>query len=189
MIIMCDMDNCLNDLVSKAIQLYNSRTKKSISLSDITTYGFADCLSEEDALGITELFKEKQLWDSLVPLPNSQKCLRTLVNQGHRVIIATATDPCNFEWKCQFMSKYFPFIPIDNIIRIVDKTLLKMDVMIEDCLDNLTSNICERICINYPWNNNEDKDYIYDIRRVKSWGEIVNVINEIERKNKEWEKR
>ena len=66
MIIMCDLDAVLNDLIPKTLSLYNSRTGKNIQASDITTYNFSECLSEEDANGIIELFKEKELWDSLI---------------------------------------------------------------------------------------------------------------------------
>ena len=71
----------------------------------------------------------------------------------------------------------------------MDKSLLKCDVMIDDCLDNLISNICERICLDYPWNQSKEKDFVYSIYRAKSWKDIVNIINDIERKDKEWEMR
>ena len=110
MIIVCDIDGVLNNLTEKVLELYNSRTGKKIQQSDITAYNFSECLPKEDADGICKLFQEKELWDSLTPLPHSQKCLKTLVNQGHKVIVATATDPINFEWKCQWMKYHFPFI-------------------------------------------------------------------------------
>ena len=188
MIICTDYDNILNNLTEKVLELYNSRMGKTLQMSDITTYHFSECLTKEDADGITSLFKEKSLWNSLTPLPGSQKNLRALVNQGHRVIIATATDPCNFEWKCQFINKYFSFIPIDNIIRVMDKSLIKCDIMLEDNIDNLTNNLCHRICFDYPWNRNKDKDFVYDIHRIHSWDEVNNIIKDIERKEKEWEK-
>ena len=70
----------------------------------------------------------------------------------------------------------------------MDKSLLKCDIMIDDCLDNLTSNICERICLDYPYNRDASRDYAYDIYRAHNWRDIVSIINEIERKIKEWEK-
>lgn len=60
--------------------------------------------------------------------------------------------------------------------------------MIDDCLDNLTSNICERIVINHPWNQNKTKEYVYDIHRAYSFKDVVNIIKKIERKDMEWEK-
>lgn len=188
MIIMCDIDNILNDLIVKAITLYNTRSGKNIKISDITSYHLSDCLSQEDAKGICSLFKEKELWDSLKPLSGAQKGLKTLINKGHTVYLATATDPTNFEWKCKWCNYYFDFIPTDNIIRIVNKSLLKVDVLIDDYLDNLIYNICDRIVLDYTWNRDTSKDYAYDIQRAHNWEEIVHIINDIERKNKEWEK-
>lgn len=188
MIIMCDIDGIINDLVAKALALYNSRSGKSIRPSNITTYSFSECLPRDDADGICELFKEKELWDSLEPLPGSQKGLKTLINNGHNVYLATATLPENFLWKIEWLQKYFPFICADNVIRIANKGLLKCDVMIDDCIDNLTSNLCDRVVLDAPWNRNKTKDTVYDIKRAHNWNEIVKIINDIERKNREWEK-
>lgn len=187
MIIMCDIDSILNDLVTKTLALYNSRSGKDIHISDITAYHFSECLSREDADGMYELFKEKELWDSLEPLPGSQKGLKNLVDSGHRVYLATATSPESFLWKIEWLKKYFPFICEDNVIRIINKGLLKCDVMIDDYIDNLTSNLCDRVVLDAPWNRNKTTDSVYDIKRAHNWNEIVKIVNDIERKNKEWE--
>lgn len=187
MIIVSDIDGVLNDLMPKVLELYNSRTDKNISIFDITAYGFAECLPKEDADGITELFKERELWDSLSPLPDAQMRLKELINEGHQIYLATAIDPINFEWKCQWVAKYFPFIPEENIIRIMDKSLLKTDIMIDDCFDNLIGNICDRIILDYPYNRNGAKDFAYDIHRANNWSEIVDIIHNIERRDEEWE--
>lgn len=188
MIICFDIDNVMNNLTEKAIDLYNTRSGKNIQMSDITAYNFYDCLSKEEADEIISLFKDKELWNSLKPLPHSQDTLKKLIKQGHRIFLATATDPINFEWKCEWISRYFSFIPTDNIIRIMDKGLLKVDVMVDDHLSNLISNICERVCLDYPWNQDRVKDYAYDIKRAYSWNDIVNIINNIEKEMKKWEK-
>lgn len=188
MIIMCDIDDVLNDLLPKTLTMYNSRTGKNIQLSDLTEYAFYDCLSPEDASGIISLFKDKRLWDSLRPLPGSQKGLKSLINYGHDVYLATATLPETLPWKIDWLSKYFPFINADNVIRIKNKGLLNCDVMIDDNIDNLANNLCDRVVLDYPWNQSASKDYAYSLSRAYNWKEIVNFVNEIERKNKEWEK-
>ena len=93
-----------------------------------------------------------------------------------------------FEWKCKWISKYFPMINIDDVIRIKDKSLLRVDVIIEDCLKQLTSSIGERICLDYPYNRSISKDYNYDICRASNWRDIIKYISDIERKIEEWEK-
>lgn len=188
MIIVCDIDSILNNLAEKTIEVYNSRSGKNIQISDIVYYNFYDSLPKEDADGIVSLFKEKTLWDSLKPLEGSQNGLKQLIKKGHRVYLATATDSVNFEWKIEWLKKYFPFIPEDNVIRIMDKSLLKCDVIIDDCLDNLISSFADRVCLDYPWNHNELKDYAYGIRRAYNWSDIVNIINTIDKEMKKWEK-
>lgn len=188
MIIVCDIDNILNNLAEKVIEIYNLYAKKNIQFSDITSYNFYDCLPREDADCIFSLFKEKELWDSLKPLDGSQNNLKKLIKKGHQVYLATATDPINFEWKIAWLKQYFPFIPEDNVIRIIDKGLLKADVIIDDCIDNLIISFAERVCLDYPWNHNELKDYAYGIRRAYNWSDINNIINNIEKEMKKWEK-
>ena len=158
MIIMSDIDGVLNNLVEKTLEIYNSQNNKSIKISDITSYNFFDCLAHEDAKGIVSLFKEKSLWDSLKPLQGAQEVLKQLIKNGHKVYLATATDPINFKWKIDWLMQYYSFIPSDNVIRITNKSLLKCDVIIDDCLDNLIGNFAERICLNYPWNQSFTKD-------------------------------
>lgn len=187
MIIMCDIDNVLNDLTTKAIAIYNSRTGKNIKIADITTYNFSECLTQEDADGIVSLFKEKELWDSLSPIKDSKWGIETLINLGHRVIFATATHECNFEWKCQWMKVHFPMINTEDIIRISDKSLIKADIMIDDCLEQLINSYCERICLDYPYNRNDGKDFVYDIKRAYSWTDIIRFVEDIERADREWE--
>ena len=121
MIIACDIDGILNNLVEETLILYNSRSGKNIKSTDITSYNFFDCLPKEDAEGIISLFKEKRLWDSLKPLKGSQNALKQIIKRGHKVYLATATDPINFEWKIDWLERYFSFIPTDNVIRIMDK--------------------------------------------------------------------
>ena len=187
MVITCDIDGCINDLVDKTLEMYNAEANKHIQVSDIVSYNFYDCLHREDAEGICKLFKRKELWDSLSPAHDSQAGLKTLIDRGHMVYLATSTDPCNFVYKMDWLERYFPFINLDNVIRIMDKSLLNTDVLIDDCLGNLTKSICERIVIDHYWNRDSSKDYAYDIHRAYDFKDVVNIIDDIERRDKEWE--
>lgn len=187
MTIVVDVDNVLNNLTEKALYVYNKRNGKNIQLTDITAYNFHDCLPKEDADAIVDLFQEKELWDSLSPLAGAQKGLKRLVECGHDIYLATATHPNNFVWKVEWLKKYFPFINQAHIIRIVHKGMLKCDVMVDDSLGNLIDSSCHRIAIDYPWNQDKRKAYVYDIHKAKNLSEVVDIVNNIERKeNEEW---
>lgn len=189
MIIVVDFDNVLNNLTEGAIELHNSNSGKNIQVSNITSYNFYDCLDKEDADKIVKSFKNKSLWDSLMPIDGAREGLQKLLDEGHKVYIATATAPENFQWKLSWLKRWFPFFNPDNVIRIMDKSLLKCDILIEDNLEQLIKHkLCNRVILDYPWNRNVD-DFVYDINRCTNWSEILDEINKIEEEIKNWKSK
>lgn len=182
-----DIDDILCDLVSTGLCLYNEEMGKKIALTDITSFHLHECLNEDDAKMILNIFEGQTIYKYLKPIPDSQWGLETLVKQGHHVFLATATSYKSFADKVEWVCKHFPCVTCKDIICVQDKSVLNCDIMVDDKLDNLTKNLCERIVLDYPWNRNKDKDFVYDIHRAYSWKDIVNIINKIERKDKEWE--
>ena len=183
-----DFDSTLFPTMDKVVEFYNKKHDTSIDMSQITAYSLYDNFPADVADELIELFVEKEVYDCLTPYKGAVRAIKTLVEQGHEIYIATSTDVKNMEWKEQLLQKYFPFIPKNNLIRIYNKALLNVDVLVEDKLDNLKSIFADRICFDQPWNRDEDVDYVYSISRIHHWGEINNIIQSIERKEKEWEK-
>lgn len=183
-----DFDSTLFSTLEKVLEIYNRRHGTNIELSQITTYSLYDCLDHSVADDMIELLCEKEVYDNLQPYKGAVRAVRTLVEQGHEVYIATASDLRNMEWKEQLIQKHFPFVPKDNLIRIHNKALLNVDVLVEDSMKNLVSTFADRVCFDQAWNRDEEKDYVYSISRAHNWGEITNIINNLERKEREWEK-
>ena len=183
-----DFDETLFPTLEKVLEIYNRRHGTSLELSQITTYSLYDSLPTDVADELIELFVDKDVYSCLQPYRGAVRAVKTLVEQGNEVYIATATDVRNMEWKEQLLQKHFPFIPKKNLIRIHNKALLNVDVLVEDNIDTLKSTFADRVCFDQSWNEDEDADYIYSIYRIHHWGEIINILNNIERKEKEWEK-
>lgn len=183
-----DFDSTLFPTMERVIEIYNKKHNASIDISKITMYNLHDNFSADVADELIELFVNKEAYDNLQPYKGAVRAIKMLVEQGHEIYIATSTDVRNMEWKEELLQKHFPFIPKKNMIRIHNKSLLSVDVLIEDKLDNLKSTFADRICFNQPWNIDADADYVYSIFRVQHWGEINNIIQSIERKDREWEK-
>ena len=183
-----DFDEVLFATLEKVLEIYNKRHGTNIELSQITTYNLYDNFDSEVADELIELFVEKDVYSSLQPYKGAVRAVKSLVEQGHEVYIATATDVRNMEWKEELLQRHFPFVPKKNLIRIHNKSLLNVDVLVEDKIDNLKSTFADRVCFDQPWNQDNDSDYVYSIYRIHHWGEINNVIQSIERKEKEWEK-
>ena len=182
-----DFDGVLFPTVEKTLEIYNKKHGTFLDISQIITYSLHDNFDASIADELTELFIDKNTYDSLQPYKGAVKAIKNLIEQGNEVYVATATDVRNMEWKEELLQKYFPFIPKKNLIRIYDKSLLRIDVLIEDNIDTLKSMVVDRICFNQPWNQNEETDWLYDIYRIHHWDEITNVIKTIERKEKKWE--
>lgn len=184
-----DFDSTLFPTLEKVIEIFNSRCNTNLDVAQITTYNLHECMESHVADALLDLFCDKEVYDNLQPYKGSVKAIKTLIERGHEVYIATATSVKNLEWKEQLLQQYFPFIPKNNLIRIHDKYLLNVDVLIEDNMDNLIHIFADRVCFDQPWNQNKEKDFAYSIIRIHHWGEIINVISDIERKNREWEKQ
>lgn len=183
-----DFDSVLFPTMDRVIELYNKKHNTSLNVSQISRYNLHENFPIDVADELIELFVEKEVYDCLQPYKGAIKTVKTLIEQGHDIYVATSTDVRNMEWKEELLQKYFPFIPKKNLIRIHNKALLNVDVLVEDKLDNLKSTFAERICFDQLWNRDDEADWVYSIYRIHHWGEIINVIQSIERKEKEWEK-
>lgn len=183
-----DFDSTLFPTMEKVIELYNKKHNASIELSQITMYNLHDNFDLYIADELIDFFVDKDVYENLQPYKGAIRAIKSLAEQGYEIYVATSTDVRNLEWKEQLLQKHFPFIPKKNLIRIHNKALLNVDVMIEDKIENLKSTFAERICFDQPWNQDDEADWVYSIYRIHHWGEINNVIQNIERKNKEWEK-
>ena len=70
---------------------------------------------------------------------------------------------------------------------MMDKSLFKCDVMIEDSYEQLIKNrLCHKVILDYAWNQDEAKDWVHGTYRCNNWKEIVNAVNKIQDEVKEW---
>jgi len=174
-----DVDNVLNNLMDKTIEMYNNKYDASLTVDMFDEYDVYKCLPHDEAQKFIELFQEQDLWASLEPIKNAQWGVKQLIEHGYEVYLATATHHSNFSWKVEWIKYYFGMISEKNIICIHNKGLLKADILIDDCIDNLLSSYWyERVCLDYEWNRNIN-DEVYGIHRAHDWLEIVDAVNKI----------
>lgn len=163
-----DLDNVLNDLNNKWLHLYNSIHNDNLKLEDIkgwyihkyTKIGtkFYDYLNDE-------LFK------ILDPLPYAIEVTEKL-SEKHELYIVTATAPQHLRTKAKWLEKYYPHIPLKNLISTQRKDLVNVDLLIDDAPHNIINFPNKTIVIDYAWNRNLDKEYT----RVKNWLEIKKIV-------------
>ena len=164
---------------------FNEENGTDITEDTFTSYDIYKCLPFEVAEKYAALWKREDIWRSLTPVYHSQWGAKKLVDDGFDVYITTTTHWENFPWKVEWLQSYFPFIDESHIICVRDKSILDVDVMIDDNLDNLIGNIrCNRVLLEKPWNK-DAHDEVYGIKRCTNWDEIVVAVEEFYKQDEE----
>ena len=175
-----DIDNVINNLAETLLKVFNEDTGQNVKLSDIKSYYIERWVDSKYSDKITALFADKRVWKQISLIDNSRNFIQKLVEDGHRIIFVTATDPSNIAKKFSWLSRNFPFIDIKrNLVMIHTKQLLsELDVLVDDYENNLIDSNYSKILLNYPWNNGINDDR-YGIIRCNDWREIYNEICKI----------
>ena len=124
------------------------------------------------------LYNEK-LFKLLSIKNNAANIIETII-KDHEVYIVTANTSYNCgvcDDKIDFIKKFLPFFPIKNVIFINNKSLLNLDILIDDGLHNLENFKGIKVVFDRPWN----QDYSFPIKydcRITSWdNNILSIIN------------
>lgn len=180
LIIGVDVDNVLCDTSERVLKYVNERAGTNLHIEDITEYYMENFLPDEYKPLISQAFHDKEMWRNVTLLPNAKECIEKLRQLGHDIYFVTATTFANINKKSSFLRKHFPQIDIDNkLINIRNKQMLRLDVMIDDYLENLLyDRTYYSIVFDYPWNQTKESTPMFT--RVKDWHEAVQKIIMIE---------
>lgn len=178
-----DIDNVICTTSEAVIEYLNERLPITLSLDDINEYWMEKSIPEQYRWAVGLAFHDSAMWKKVKMIEGAAKGIETLYKNGDEIFFVTSTTPDNLKKKIKFLKRNLPFLLgnyiNDHIITIKQKTLLNLDIMIDDYLDNL---IGERsyysICLAYPWNIkiiSEEPNFI----RVKNWEDIVATIKKL----------
>ena len=180
MIIACDVDGVLNNLMDVTLEIFNNKYGKSYTVDDLITYNLENCFEPEEANQMKAIFEDKSIWDKVKPISGAQDGLQKLIRDGHQVYLVTNNSPYTYGYKYDWIRHYFPFVAPNKIVCMSEKWVFRADLMIEDCFETLSAKpYYHRILMNQPWNQSS-KDYVYGIYRCNNWQEIVAAVNKID---------
>ena len=179
-----DIDNVINNLAESLLNVFNADTGESVKLTDIKSYYIERWVDAKYTNKILSLFSDKRVWKQITLIDHCKTFIQKLVEDGHRIVFVTATDPSNVAKKFSWLSRNFPFIDIKkNLIVIHTKQLLSsLDVLVDDYENNLIDGNYAKILLNYPWNSGISDDR-YGIIRCNNWIDIYNEICKIAESN------
>lgn len=179
LIILCDVDEVVNNLVEKILIPYNKKYDDTLQLEDITGYYIKPFLKPECSNIFSEFCTDDFL-DSLDIQPYAQEVICKLMEK-HEFYFVTSTYPKHIAAKDKWLSRMFPGYTEKNLVVCKNKHLIHGDVLIDDSNENFSNSIRFGLIFDKPWN--KDINSNTNIKRVKNWKEIEEFIKSLEEEN------
>lgn len=145
-----DVDDVLFSCDQYAIDMANAKWHYDppLSIEELDTWG----LSGKRTDVIFELFKEKEFFETQPVIKGAQEFIRKL-SEIAEVYFITAIAPEYMSIRARKLIKAFPEIPKENIIMGFQKSMIQVDIILDDAPHNvLTSNSPYPVLMRKPWN-------------------------------------
>lgn len=184
MVIGIDIDNCLLSTTQAVLDQHYADTGEKLTLDDIKTYNIEDYVSEDYKDDFYLIFFKKEIWKRVKIIPNCVEVIERLYNKGHKIYFVTATEAENITIKASILQNTFPFLDIRECLIITPyKQIVKCDLLIDDCIDNVADADYYSILMDYPWNSAAIFDDASDdkIYRVFDWAQVEPMIEYIQK--------
>lgn len=180
MIILVDMDDTIENLGLAWVDYLNRKYDKNVNWYDIRKWDmqipYPD-LTEEQIYGA---LNDEDLWDNVTAKEDASHYLKKLIDEGNKVYIVTAswyTTILPKMERCLF--KLFPFLTWSQVIVVLDKHMVKGDILIDDNPLNLVGGDYFGILFTAPHNIDYD-DSQADMIRVDNWKSAYLIIKSYE---------
>lgn len=185
MIIGIDIDNVIVNTAECVIEYLNERLPNlNIDISQCHKYMIENNIPDGYGLIVQESFENRKMWKKIKMIDSALEYISKLFSAGHEIYFVTSSHPENLRKKIKHMQRNMKFLNPDYIfkhtINIHNKQLLRLDILIDDCLDNLIGcRTYKSICLSYPWNSGENSFETLmseSIILCRDWKEIYDAI-------------
>ncbi len=167
-IIYVDVDGVLTNPTAEFLSVLNEKVKKDYTLDDLTAFDYRECLPEEHAEIMMELWGDRYLYDKREAEPEAVRALQEM-RKFARVIALSSPTIGHVDSKYKWLVGPMDF-EIKDVIVATDKSLARGDVLVDDHIENLMGFSGGRICFTRPWNAKWDTKLGI---RTDDWEKIV----------------
>ena len=167
-----DLDGVIWDLVNPWVDEYNRVCNDNLLYEDIKHYDLSKVMTKAPDGKYWWFLEQPYFWDLVEPFGNSFKYMKKM-NKEFNLFIATKTHYDLYKMKVEKLLEAFPFLKYNQIICISNKSLLDVDFLVDDCIENLKGGKFIPIVLDAPYNKN------CDFLRAKDLKEVYELIKEI----------
>lgn len=174
MTILVDIDSTITNFGETLLLANNQQHNTNYRYTDITSYDWFD-RTFPNPWKPTE---HQDFWDAVEVDPDAITAIERWIRQGYKVYLCTAShfnDMLGYKIKRTLESFNLELINERNVVIAQDKSIIRGDLMIDDCVDNLIDFNSVRICYAQPWNQ-----HYGGALRLSDWNKINEVIQVIQ---------
>lgn len=179
MLIGIDCDGIVDDLHKEWLKVYNKIWNDNLRIKNITDWDISKFVKPECGSKIIDLLTP-ELYQNISPISGAKEGVEDLRNKGYRIIFITTPTKLTFGTK-YFWLKQPGFLKSDKeYIETFDKSILAVDILIDDKFENVKN--CKGIGILYnkPWNISYN--YPKELR-ANNWKDVIKIVKKIEEKH------
>lgn len=158
-----DLDNTLWNLVENCLMYYNKDYNDNVKLEDLTDYNMEGKLK----MPIEDFFN-KYAQEPYVDTLKIYDWIKTSIennhDNGYKILFVSASYPSTIEWRDKKLKEIFPWYKTSDLVICHNKQLLKLDALVDDCLDNLVGGDYFKVIIDMPWNRGIDDNKLGLVR-------------------------
>lgn len=180
-----DLDGVVVDSPQQVVNYVNERLGLNLCMNDFKTYSMEDALPDQYRWIISAAFKDCEMWRKVKLIDGAYKTIKKLYEEGHEIWFVTSSLPSNLRKKINHLARNLDFLPKDYVwlhtINTQCKQIIKVDILVDDGLFNLTGNKDYfSICYDMPYNQTNDNE-IDNFYRAHNWDEVYSFIKMIDR--------
>ena len=167
-----DLDDTLNCLSNRWIDVYNKEYSDNLPLTDIKSWDIANYVKPECGKDIFKFLHIPGFFRNLDIKPHAIEVVRWLC-EHYDVYIVSAAHYAVTGDKGAWLEEFFPFINYQNVIFCTNKSLMKLDYLIDDGSHNLETFTGQGLLFDSHHNQTENR-----FPRMKNWLEIKEYFEE-----------
>ena len=180
--ILVDMDDTLENLSKEWIASLNEVHGTSVCSDDVREWNMTKAFPTVEKSQVFAPLFDENMWKKVVPLPGAVEYLKRLIDDGHKVVIVTASHQDTVAMKLNnVLFRYFPYLSTHDVIVTSQKQLICGDVMIDDAPHNLEGGNYYGILVTASHNRTYDAT-TNGFVRADTWEEIYNIVCDYARK-------
>ena len=183
MIIGVDIDSTVCNTTESVIAQHYADTGEKLTLDDIKSYYIENYVSDDYKDDFHLIFYKKEMWKRVKVIPHCVEVIKRMHDRGDSIYFVTSTEPQNITKKARFLQRTFPFLDIrKRLITTHNKQMIKCDILVDDCIDNVVGADYYSILMDYPWNSTAifDEAEYDNIYRVFDWLQVEPMIEYIQ---------